>query len=54
MKTVVHMMEVEEEEDYEEPYVDGLRHILGQPEFVKGGRLQAFVELLEEKRLLKA
>jgi len=54
IKTIVHMMEVEEEEDYEEPYVDGLRHILGQPEFATGGKLQAFVELLEEKRLLKA
>jgi heat-inducible transcriptional repressor len=52
--TVVRMMQAEEEEAYEEPYVDGLRHILGQPEFATSSRLPAIIGLFEHRKLLKA
>jgi heat-inducible transcriptional repressor len=54
MKTAVHIMHTEEEEAYEEPCVDGLRHILTEPEFAASNRLPYIVELCEQKSLLKS
>ncbi len=51
---VVQMMQVEEGEAYEEPCVDGLRHILSQPEFFSRSKLAAIVELFEQRSLLKS
>jgi len=53
-KTVVQMMQAEEGEEYEEPYVDGLRHMLRQPEFASSSRMAAIMEVFEQKSLLKS
>ena len=53
-RTVVHIMQAEEEEAYEDPWVDGLRHMLSQPEFASSSRLAAIVEFFEERNLLKS
>jgi heat-inducible transcriptional repressor len=52
--TAAQIMRAEEEEPYEEPWVDGLRHMLGQPEFSTGEKLEPIVELLEQKSMLKS
>ncbi len=54
VQAVVPIMQSEEEEVYEEPCVDGLRHILSQPEFASSGRLAQIVEVFEQKSLLKS
>jgi heat-inducible transcriptional repressor len=51
---IVDMMEAEEQEEYEEPYVDGLRHMLRQPEFASSEKIAALMEVLEQKSLLKS
>lgn len=51
---IVEMMESEEQEEYEEPYVDGLRHMLRQPEFASSEKIAALMEVIEHKSLLKS
>ena len=51
---VLQMMEDEEKEDYEEPYVHGLRHIMSQPEFASAGELAAILELFEQRTVLRS
>jgi heat-inducible transcriptional repressor len=54
MKTVGLLMKDEEGEEYEEPYIDGLRHMLIQPEFASSDKIAAIMEVLEQKSLLKS
>ena len=54
MKTVGQLMKDEEGEEYEEPYIDGLRHMLIQPEFASSDKIAAIMEVLEQKSLLKS
>jgi heat-inducible transcriptional repressor len=54
MKIVSGLMRNEEGEEYEEPYIDGLRHMLRQPEFASGDKIAAIMEMLEHKSLLKS
>ena len=54
MKTVGQLMKNEEGEEYEEPYIDGLRHMLRQPEFASSDKIAAIMEVLEQKSLLKS
>ena len=54
IRAVMQIMQAEEEEAYEDPHVDGLRHILNQPEFTSSGRIVEIVEVLEQKSLLKS
>ncbi len=54
MKTVGQLMKDEEGEEYEEPYIDGLRHMLRQPEFASSDKIAAIMEVLEQKSLLKS
>ena len=54
VRSVGQIMESEDEYDYEEPHVDGLRHMLDQPEFAASGSLPAIVGLFEQKSLLKS
>jgi heat-inducible transcriptional repressor len=54
MRNVVEIMESEEGEEYEEPYIDGLRHMLRQPEFASSDRIAAIMELFEQKSLLRS
>ena len=51
---LVGMMQTEDEQEYEEPYLDGLHFILNQPEFAHSQRMQALMELVENRNLLKA
>jgi len=54
MKIVSELMRDEEGEEYEEPYIDGLRHMLRQPEFASSDKIAAIMEMLEQKSLLKS
>ncbi|MFC1994485.1 heat-inducible transcriptional repressor HrcA, partial [Chloroflexota bacterium] len=54
MRTVVQLMKAEEVEEYEEPYVEGLRHIIDEPDFSWSGTTAAIMEVFEQKGLLRA
>ncbi len=54
MKIVSELMRDEEGKEYEEPYIDGLRHMLRQPEFASRDKIAAIMEMLEQKSLLKS
>jgi heat-inducible transcriptional repressor len=54
IKTVGQLMKDEEGEEYEEPYIDGLRHMLRQPEFASSDKIAAIMEVIEQKSLLKS
>ncbi len=48
------IMQAEDEQEYEEPYLDGLHFMINQPEFALSHRLLALMELIEQRNLLKA
>ncbi len=48
-EAVMDMMTDEDELEYDEPYLDGLRLMLGQPEFVGKDRMLSIMELMEAK-----
>ncbi len=48
------IMRAEDEQEYEEPYLDGLHFMINQPEFVLSHRVLALMELIEQRNLLKA
>ena len=51
--TLVKLMELEDTQDNEEPYLDGLHYTLNQPEFTGNPLLsQALTELIERRNLL--
>jgi len=54
LRAATHIMQAEEGEVYEEPWVDGLRHILGEPEFASRTKLSQIIEFVEQRSLLKA
>lgn len=49
---VLKIMKTEDEQQYAEPYLDGLHFIVGQPEFASNRRLQELLELVEQGNLL--
>jgi heat-inducible transcriptional repressor len=51
---VLRMMRAEDEQQYDEPYLDGLHFIVSQPEFAGAHRLRALMEAVEHKSLLRA
>ena len=51
---LVKMMQAEDEQEYEEPYLDGLHFTLNQPEFVGSKRILDLMELVEHRSLLRA
>jgi heat-inducible transcriptional repressor len=51
---MVKIMQTEDEQQYSDPYLDGLHFIVGQPEFARNQRLQALLEILERGSLLSA
>jgi len=54
-EAIVRIMEAEDRQLYKELYLDGLRHLLSQPEFAKSkGKTLGLVEMLEEKSALIA
>jgi heat-inducible transcriptional repressor len=51
-----HLMEIMQAEDgqeYEEPYLEGWHFMLNQPEFAHSNRMSVLMELLEQRSLLK-
>jgi heat-inducible transcriptional repressor len=48
------IMRAEDEQEYEEPYLDGLHFMINQPEFALSHRVLALMELIEQRNLLKA
>ncbi|HEX76133.1 MAG TPA: heat-inducible transcription repressor HrcA [Dehalococcoidia bacterium] len=52
-EAVVDIMAAEDEMEYDEPYLEGLRLMLGQPEFVEKDRMLGIMELMEAKDWLR-
>ncbi len=50
---LVKIMQAEDEQEYEEPYLNGWHFMLNQPEFADAGRLQTLMELVEHRKLLR-
>jgi len=48
------IMLAEDEQEYEEPYLNGLHFTLNQPEFAHSHRILALLELIEHRRLLRS
>ena len=46
------LMAMEDQAEHVRPYLEGLGHMLAQPEFLKGARAQRAVELLEDPDLI--
>ena len=47
------IMQTEDEQEYDEPYLDGLHFMLNQPEFVHSHRVLTLMELIEHRNLLQ-
>lgn len=54
LEQALRVMESEEERALQRSAVDGLRHLLSQPELMGNERARSLVEAMEEERLLKA
>ena len=52
--TTLQIMREEDRLDYSVHYVDGLRHLLSQPEFTESEKLREIVESLEDQSLIHA
>jgi len=48
------MMAAEDQREYEEPRLEGLRHLLGQPEFSHGEKVLGIMEQVEKKSLVRS
>jgi heat-inducible transcriptional repressor len=53
-ETVIDLMSAEDELEYEQPYLEGLRLMLGQPEFAEKDRMLSLMELLEKRDWLSS
>jgi len=53
-KTIAEIMSDEDKRSYEEPYVEGLRNIVTQPEFSDSREIIGIVDVVENKDALKA
>jgi len=51
---IVNLMMMEDELEYDQPYLEGLHLMLSQPEFIKGNRILNTIELLERGGWLRA
>lgn len=51
---LVQIMVGEDEQRYEEPYIEGLRHILTQPEFARGQNMLGLMDVLESKDMVRS
>ena len=50
---LVKIMDAEDAQEYEEPYLSGLHFMLSQPEFAHSQRMLALMELAEQRNLLR-
>ena len=53
-EAVIDMMSAEDELEYEQPYLEGLRLMLGQPEFAEKDRMLSIMELMETRDWLSS
>jgi len=53
-EAVIDMMFAEDELEYEQPYLEGLRLMLGQPEFAQKDRMLSIMELMETRDWLSS
>jgi len=51
---LVKIMQAEDEQEYEEPYLNGVHLMLNQPEFARNQRVQSLLELIDQGSLLKS
>ncbi len=51
---IINLMAMEDEVEYDEPYLEGLHLMLSQPEFIKGNRILNTIGLLEGGKWLRA
>lgn len=47
-RTVVEMLQAEEQRALDQPYLEGLRNLLAQPEFASAERMRSVIDLLED------
>jgi heat-inducible transcriptional repressor len=47
------IMQAEDEQESEEPYLDGLHFMFSQPEFTQSRRMKSLVELIDQRNLVK-
>jgi len=50
---LVEIMQAEDSQEYEEPYLEGWHFILNQPEFAHSDQMSSLMELVEHRSLLK-
>lgn len=50
---LIEIMQTEDKQEYEEPYLDGWHFMLNQPEFAHSDQMSALMELVEHRSLLK-
>ena len=50
---LIGIMQAEDRQEYEEPYLDGWHYMLNQPEFAHSDRMSTLMELVEQRGLLK-
>ena len=50
---LIEIMQAEDSQEYEEPYLDGWHFMLNQPEFRHSDRMRTLMELVEQRSLLK-
>lgn len=50
---LIKIMQAEDKQEYEKPYLDGLHFMLNQPEFAYSQRMLTLMELVENRNLLK-
>ena len=53
-KSLVHTMEQKDDQKYEEPRIEGLRHMLLQPEFASSGKMLGLMEVMESGKLTRS
>ncbi len=49
---LIKIMQAEDEQEYEEPYLNGWHFMLNQPEFIRRRRMLALMELVEHRNLM--
>ena len=52
--TILAIIRAEDSVTYEDPYVEGLQFLIGQPEFAQPSQAQVLAELLQQKGLMQA
>ncbi len=54
VQALIRVLEVEDQQRHEEPYLDGLRDLLSQPEFAHSERMLRILDLFQDRSLLKS